>query len=113
MRRVLTAAAMAAAALTLGSATAAQAIDVSGSADLGGLTSLDGGGLGDTVDGAAQKASNFAGEAGSKAVKKAVPTAGKAVGKAAKTATPAAQKAARTVAGGAGQILGALKPGGH
>ncbi|MFI1970187.1 hypothetical protein BLA24_12805 [Streptomyces cinnamoneus] len=106
MRRVLTAAALATAALTLGTAPAAQAADLPKALDLGGLTAVDPGSLGDTVDGAARKATGLAGGAGSRAVKKAVPTAGKVSGKAVKSTTSAAQKAAGDVAGSAVDVLG-------
>lgn len=88
-----------------GSASAAPA-DLPAAPNLGGLTALDGAGLGNTVDGAAQNLTGTAGETGGKAVKKAVPAAGKTGGKAVKKAAPAAQKTAGEAAGSAGDILG-------
>ncbi|WP_141746947.1 hypothetical protein [Streptomyces agglomeratus] len=89
MRRTITAAAMAAAALTLGSVSAAQAADGPKTPNLGGVAALGGEDLGNRVDGAAQRASNLAGDVGSKTVKKGVPAAGKVVGKSAKMVAPA------------------------
>ncbi|MFE5870700.1 ATP-binding protein [Streptomyces roseifaciens] len=106
MRRVLTTVAMAAAALTFGSATAAQAAGSEPSPDLGGLTAIDPGSLGETVAGAAQKATRIAGDAGSKAVKKVVPAAGKAAGGTVKHTTAAAQRTVGRIAGSAGSLVG-------
>ncbi|MEV0318772.1 ATP-binding protein [Streptomyces sp. NPDC050658] len=94
------------AAPVVGAAGSASAAELPATPDLGGVTALDGAGLGNTVDGAAQNVTGLAGETGSKAVKKAVPAAGKTVGSGAKTTTPAAQKAAGGVAGSAGEVLG-------
>ncbi|MBT2530408.1 ATP-binding protein [Streptomyces flavidovirens] len=94
------------AAPVVGAAGSASAAELPAAPNLGGLTALDGAGLGDTVDSTAQKSSKTAGDTGSQAVKKALPAAGKTVGKAGKTATPAAQKAAGDVAGSAGEVLG-------
>ncbi|MCQ8774517.1 ATP-binding protein [Streptomyces telluris] len=106
MRRVLTTVAMAAAALTFGSATAAQAAGSAPSPDLGGLAAIDPGSLGKTVDGAVQKATRIAGDAGSKVVKKAVPMAGKAAGGTVRHTTAAAQRTVGRMAGSAGSLVG-------
>ncbi|GAA1929043.1 ATP-binding protein [Streptomyces durmitorensis] len=94
------------AAPVVGAAGSANAAELPATPDLGGVTALDGAGLGNTVDGAAQNATGLAGETGSKAVKKGVPTAGKVVGSGAKTTTPVAQKAAGDLAGNAGDVVG-------
>ncbi|MFC5149880.1 ATP-binding protein [Streptomyces aureoversilis] len=106
MRRVLTTVAMAAAALTFGSATAAQAAGSAPSMDLGGLTTVDPGSLGETVDGAARETSTIAGDVGSKAVKRAVPAAGRAAGGTAKHTTAAAERTVGQFAGSAGVLVG-------
>lgn len=94
------------AAPVVGAAGSASAAELPATPDLGGVTALDGAGLGNTVDGAAQNTTGLAGETGSKAVKKGVPTAGKVVGSGAKTTTPVAQKAAGDLAGNAGDVVG-------
>ncbi|MGW7429691.1 ATP-binding protein [Streptomyces sp. NPDC054861] len=96
------------AAPVVGAAGSASAVDQSlaPTGALSGISSLDGAGVGNAVDGASQTATGVAGDTGSKAVGKAVPAAGKTVGTAGKTATPAAQKAAGDTAGSAGEILG-------
>ncbi|QLE75596.1 ATP-binding protein [Streptomyces rectiverticillatus] len=106
MRRVLTTVAMAAAALTFGSATAAQAADSAPSLDVGGLTTVDPGSLGETVDSVAQKATSVAGDVGGKAVKRAVPAAGKAAGGTVKHTTAATERTVGQVAGSAGVLVG-------
>ncbi|MGX1881071.1 ATP-binding protein [Streptomyces sp. NPDC055287] len=90
------------AAPVVGAVGSASAADLPAAPNLGGLTALDGAGLAESVDSAAQKSSKTAGDTGGKAVKKAVPAAGKTVGKAGKTAAPVAQKAAGSV----GEVLG-------
>ncbi|MEU4997283.1 ATP-binding protein [Streptomyces sp. NPDC021622] len=108
------------AAPVVGAAGSASAAELPATPNLGGVTALDGAGLGSAVDGAAQNVTRLAGETGSKAVKKSVPTADKAVKKSVKKsvpttgkavrsgtkATPAAQKAAGGVAGSTGKLLG-------
>jgi hypothetical protein len=74
--------------------------------DLGGVTALDGAGVGNTVDGTAQNVTGIAGEAGGKAVNQTVPAAGKTGGKAVKKTMPVAQKTAGEAAGSAGDVLG-------
>lgn len=71
-------------------------------APLDGLTALDAGALGSTVDGASQKTTELAGTGGN-AVKQTVPAAGKAVGKAGKAA---AHKVTDDTTQGAGKVLG-------
>ncbi|MEU6761146.1 ATP-binding protein [Streptomyces sp. NPDC046853] len=94
------------AAPVVGAAGSASAAELPASPDLGGVSSLDTAGLGNTVDGASRSATGLAGETGSKAVKKGVPAAGKVVGTGAKTTTPVAQKAAGDLAGNAGDAVG-------
>ncbi|MCX4548426.1 ATP-binding protein [Streptomyces sp. NBC_01387] len=84
----------------------ASAAELPQTPNLGGVTALDGAGLGNSVDGAAQKATGLAGDTGGKAVNKAVPTAGKAVGAAGRTAVPAAQQAAGDTAATAAGVVG-------
>ncbi|MGW0735083.1 ATP-binding protein [Streptomyces sp. NPDC002851] len=119
-RRIARAALLGAAgaASVVGAAGSASAVNVPATPDLGGLSQLDGAGLGNTVDQAAQGLSgqatdtgSQATDTGSKAVKKAVPAAGKAVDKAGKRATPAAQKATGTATKAAGDTAGSTKGG--
>jgi hypothetical protein len=93
------------AATVVGAAGAASAVELPAS-PVGGINSLDGEGVGNTLDKTARDATSLAGETGGKTVKKAVPTAGKAVGKAGKTAAPAAQHLAGNTANEAGDMLG-------
>ncbi|MGK5629300.1 ATP-binding protein [Streptomyces sp. URMC 123] len=93
---------MAAAALAFGPAGVSQASEPP---NVGGLTTLDPAGLGATVDGAAQRATNIAGDAGSKAVKKGVPTAGKVGGKVSNKAMTRATSTAQEAAGDATDVL--------
>ncbi|MER7666137.1 ATP-binding protein [Streptomyces sp. NPDC096193] len=93
------------AAPVVGAAGSASAVDLP-QAPVGSLTALDAEGVTGTLDGAAQKSTEVAGQTGGSAVKKAVPAAGKTVGKTGKTATPVAQKAAGDAAGSAGDVLG-------
>ncbi|OEV14277.1 ATP-binding protein, partial [Streptomyces nanshensis] len=67
------------AATVVGAAGAASAVELPAS-PVGGVSNLDGEGLGNTLDRTAQDTTAVAGETGGSAVKKAVPTAGKAVG---------------------------------
>ncbi|MFF8917551.1 ATP-binding protein [Streptomyces sp. NPDC015032] len=86
------------AAPVVGAAGAAGAAGLPQTPDLGGLTAVDGGGLGKTVDGASQQGSKAAGETGGKIVGTALPAAGKAA--------PVVQKTAGGAAGTAGKVLG-------
>ncbi|GGT82297.1 MULTISPECIES: ATP-binding protein [Streptomyces] len=95
-RRIARAALLVAAgaAPVVGAAGSASALDhsLAPTGALSGVSSLDGAGVGNTVDGASKTATGLAGDK----------TVGKAVDRAGKTATPTAQKAA----GSAGEILG-------
>ncbi|GEB52167.1 MULTISPECIES: hypothetical protein [Streptomyces] len=73
---------------------------------VGGLSNLDGKGVGNTLDKASRHATGLAGRVGGNAVESTVPGAGKTLGKTAKTATPAAQEVAGGAAGQAGELLG-------
>ncbi|UQA90784.1 ATP-binding protein [Streptomyces halobius] len=110
MRRVLTAAAVAATAVALGSTAAAQAVSLPKSPDLNGVTALDPSGtLGGTVDGATQQATQIAEGAGNKAVEKAVPPTARTArtaGSMAKKTRPVARKAADNAVGSAESIVG-------
>ncbi|MFE7121170.1 hypothetical protein ACFU99_37655, partial [Streptomyces sp. NPDC057654] len=67
-RRIARAALLvAAAAPVIGAAGAASAAALPSTPALGGLSTIDGANLGNAVDGASQKATNVAGDAGSKA----------------------------------------------
>ncbi|MFE5484591.1 ATP-binding protein [Streptomyces sp. NPDC056527] len=109
-RRIARAALLVAAgaAPVVGAAGSASALDhsIAPTGALSGISSLDGAGVGNAVDGASQTATGVVGGTGTKAVGEAVPTAGKTVGAAGKTATPAAQKVAGDTAGSAGEVLG-------
>ncbi|MEX2980838.1 ATP-binding protein [Streptomyces sp. C36] len=110
MRRVLTTAALAAAALGAGpggQGAAAYAADLPTVLDLGGLRAVDPGSLGSAVDGAARKATALTGEAGSRAVKKTVPTVGRTGGTAVKKTTTAVQRVGGHAAGSAREAVGA------
>ncbi|MEV4437563.1 ATP-binding protein [Streptomyces sp. NPDC049577] len=110
MRRVLAAATLAAAALTVGAAGSAGAAQTAAGLprlpDLGALTAVDPGALGDTVDGAAQQTTGLVGEAGGRAVRKAVPTVGRTGGTAVRTTAVGARRITRDTAGSAAAILG-------
>ncbi|MCF3101122.1 ATP-binding protein [Streptomyces roseoverticillatus] len=106
MRRALATAALAAAALTLGSAAASHAADRPKPPDLGELAAVDAGNLGDSLDGVAQKATTLAGASGAELVKQAVPAVGKAAGSAVKKTTDPVQRAVGTAAGAAGRGVG-------
>lgn len=80
------------AAPVVGAAGAAGAAGLPQTADLGGLTSVEGSGLGKTVEGAAKPVSDTAGETGGKVVGTTLPVAGKAVTDLGSKAGPAAQK---------------------
>jgi hypothetical protein len=109
-RRIARAALLVAAgaAPVVGAAGSASALDhgIAPTGALSGISSLDGAGVGDTVDGASRTATGVAGDTGGKAVGKGVPAAGKTVGAAGKTATPAAQELAGETAGSAGEVVG-------
>ncbi|MFI9206038.1 ATP-binding protein [Streptomyces sp. NPDC053048] len=109
MRRVLVTAAMAAAALgvgTVGPAAAAHAADLPKVADLGGLTAVDPGSVGTVVDGTARRTTALAGEAGGKAVRKEVPRVGRTGGTAVKKTVSTVQRVVGTAAGSAGEAVG-------
>ncbi|MET7717536.1 ATP-binding protein [Streptomyces sp. NPDC005407] len=93
------------AAPVVGAAGSASAVELPQS-PLGGLTALDTDSLGNTVDGAAQKATGTAGDTGAEAVKKTVPAAGKTVGKSGKSAPGTAKEAAGDTAGNAADVVG-------
>ncbi|AXE80006.1 MULTISPECIES: ATP-binding protein [Streptomyces] len=90
------------AAPVVGAAGAAGAAELPQAPELGGLTTVDGAGLGKTVDGASQQGTKAAGETGGKIVGTTLPAASKTVGKAA----PTVQNAAGGAAGSAGEVLG-------
>ncbi|MFF2405575.1 ATP-binding protein [Streptomyces sp. NPDC058092] len=94
------------AAPVVGAAGAAGAAELPQPPELGGLTTVDGTGLGRTVDGASQQGTKAAGETGGKVVGTTLPAAGKTVGKAGAQAAPAVQNAAGGAAGSAGKVLG-------
>ncbi|MCX4674489.1 ATP-binding protein [Streptomyces sp. NBC_01433] len=94
------------AAPVVGAAGAAGAAELPPAPDLGGLTSLDGAGLGDTVDSAAQQGTKTVGETGGRLVGTAIPAVGKTVGKAGAVAVPAAQKTVGETAGHTGELVG-------
>ncbi|ARH90964.1 hypothetical protein [Streptomyces sp. MOE7] len=100
MRRVLTAAATAAAAL-MGSVGAAQAVELPKAPDVGGLSAVDTGGVGEAAGGAAETAGRATGAVAE--------TAGGAVGAAAPVTgetTGAAAPAVGQGAGSAAEMLG-------
>ncbi|MFE3906242.1 ATP-binding protein, partial [Streptomyces sp. NPDC059153] len=94
------------AAPVVGAAGAAGAAELPQAPELGGLTTVDGAGLGKTVDGASQQGTKAAGETGGKIVGTTLPAAGKTVDKAGAQAAPTVQKAAGGTAGSAGAVLG-------
>ncbi|MGW2085934.1 ATP-binding protein [Streptomyces sp. NPDC001880] len=93
------------AAPVVGAAGAAGAAELPQTPELGGLTTVDGSGLGKTVDSASRQGTKAAGETGGKIVGTTLPAAGKTVGKA-DGAAPTVQKAADGAAGSAGEVLG-------
>ncbi|MFD7921183.1 ATP-binding protein [Streptomyces sp. NPDC059740] len=107
-RRIARAALLVAAgaAPVVGAAGAACAAEPVAAPNLGGLTAVDPGSLGDTVDGAARGATSLVGEVGAKTMKETVPAAGRTGGAAVKKVTPAAQKTAGQAAGTAGELVG-------
>ncbi|MFB6988560.1 ATP-binding protein [Streptomyces sp. NPDC056304] len=94
------------AAPVVGAAGSAGAAALPQTPELGGLTTVDGTGLGKTVDGTSQQGTKAAGETGGKIVGTTLPAAGKTVGKAGSQAAPAVQNAAGGAAGSAGEVLG-------
>ncbi|MFH8516774.1 ATP-binding protein [Streptomyces gelaticus] len=94
------------AAPVVGAAGAAGAAELPQTPDLGGLTTLDGAGLGKTVDGASQQGTEAAGDTGGRIVGTALPAAGDTVGKADAKTSPTVRKAAGGAADSAGQVLG-------
>jgi hypothetical protein len=74
---------------------------------LGGLSTLDGANLGNTVEAASHQATTLAGQAGTQAMRTAPPAADRIVGTTAKTALPTAQKTAGNAGDSAGRIVGA------
>ncbi|MEE1741677.1 ATP-binding protein [Streptomyces sp. BE147] len=94
------------AAPVVGAAGAAGAAELPPAPDLGGLTALDGAGLGNTLDSASQQGTKAAGETGGRLVGTTLPAAGETVGKAGAVAAPAAQETAGRTAGTAGELLG-------
>ncbi|WP_327325888.1 ATP-binding protein [Streptomyces sp. NBC_01210] len=96
--------------IAAGAAPVVGAVGSASAADLPqapvGLTAFDADGVSSTVDGAALKTSDLAGNTGGDAVEQTVPAAGKAVDKAGKAAAPVAQKAAGDAAGSAGDAVG-------
>ncbi|MFD4766546.1 ATP-binding protein [Streptomyces niveus] len=94
------------AAPVVGAAGSASAAALPQTADLGGVSQLDGAALGNTLDNGARQATGIAGEVGAETVRTSVPAAGETLGGVARSATPVAQRAAGEAAGGAGQALG-------
>jgi len=78
--------------------------------DLGGLSNLDGPGLGDTLDNASHQGTVFAADAGTDAMKTTLPTTDHLVGTTARTAVPTAQQAVQQATGNpvdtAGRVAG-------
>ncbi|MFB8125753.1 ATP-binding protein [Streptomyces bacillaris] len=96
------------AAPVVGAAGAASAAELPRTPDLGGLTALDGAGLGNTVDSAARQGTQAASETGGRLVGTALPAAGATVGKTARVAAPAVQETVGQTAGSAGEALGGV-----
>ncbi|MFF9398331.1 ATP-binding protein [Streptomyces sp. NPDC014744] len=94
------------AAPVIGAAGAAGAAPLPQTPDLGGLTSVDGSGLGKTVDGASKQGTKTAKETGGKIVGTTLPAVGKTVDKAGSETVPTVQKTAGGAAGTAGEVLG-------
>lgn len=90
----------------VGAAGAAGAAELPQAPELGGLTTVDGAGLGKTADSASQQGTQVAGDTGGKIVGTTLPAASRTVGKAGAETTPAVQKAAGGAAGSAGQLIG-------
>lgn len=92
------------AAPVVGAAGAAGAAELPQAPQLGGLTTLDGAGLGKTLDGVAPQGK--AGKSGGKVVGTTLPAATRTVEKAGHSATPVVRKTAGETAGTAGKLLG-------
>ncbi|MFE6496607.1 ATP-binding protein [Streptomyces sp. NPDC057748] len=90
----------------VGAAGAAGAAELPQAPELGGLTTVDGAGLGKTADGASQQGAQVAGDTGGRIVGTTLPAATRTVGKAGAETTPAVQKAAGGAAGSAGRLVG-------
>lgn len=80
------------AAPVVGAAGAASAAALPQAPNLGGVTALDGAGLGNTVDGTAHQATGLANGTGTTTLKKAVPTVGHAAKKAGTVSAPVGKK---------------------
>ncbi|MDK0522011.1 ATP-binding protein [Streptomyces sp. ML-6] len=109
------------AAPVVGAAGTAGAATLPQAPDLGGLTTVDGAGLGEVtdgaglgkaVDGASRQGAETANETGGKLVGTALPVASRTVGEAGTQAAPTVQKAAGGLAGNAGETLGGAAEGG-
>jgi hypothetical protein len=74
---------------------------------LGGLATVDGAGLGSTVDGTSQKATGLAAKTGAEAMRSTLPATGRIVGTTGKAVVPAAQHAAAQGQDAAGRLVGA------
>lgn len=97
------------AAPVVGAAGAAGAAELPQTPELGGLTSVDGAGLGKAVDGASQQGT----EAGGKVVGTTLPVASKTLGETgAKVAPAAARTVGKATAGDATDALGDAAKGG-
>lgn len=94
------------AAPVVGAAGAAGAAELSQAPELGGLTTVEGAGLGQAVEGAAQPATDTVGKAGGKVVGTTLPVASKALGETGAKAAPAAKGVSKTAKGGASDTLG-------
>ncbi|MEE4543408.1 ATP-binding protein [Streptomyces sp. V4-01] len=73
---------------------------------LGGLSALDGAGLGDTLRGAPHQSTVLAADAGGDAMRSTLPTADHLVGATGHSAVPTAEQGASDAADTAGRILG-------
>ncbi|MEU3224148.1 ATP-binding protein [Streptomyces sp. NPDC006976] len=97
------------AAPVVGAAGAAGAAELPQAPDLGGLTSVEGSGLGKTAEGAAQPASDTAGKAGGKVVGTTLPVASKTLGDVGTKAAPAAKNVTKAAKGAAdGDAVGTV-----
>ncbi|MFI1185276.1 ATP-binding protein [Streptomyces californicus] len=96
------------AAPVVGAAGAASAAELPQTTDLGGLTSLDGASVGNTLDSTARQGTEAAGQTGGRLVGTALPAAGETLGSSAKVAVPAVQETAGRTAGSAGEAVGGV-----
>ncbi|WP_406454463.1 ATP-binding protein [Streptomyces sp. NBC_00876] len=92
------------AAPVVGAAGAAGAAELPQAPELGGLTTVEGAGLGKAVDGAAAPAADTAGQAGAKVVGTTLPVAGKALTETGAKAVPAAKTAGKPATGTLGGL---------